>query len=179
MTRRPFNVLFLCTGNSARSIIAESLLTHWGQGKFHAYSAGSAPRGSVRPMTLALLQSLGLPAEGLRSKSWDEFAVPGAPVMDFIFTLCDEAAGEVCPVWPGQPITAHWGVPDPAATQGTEMDRAQAYRDTLRTLENRIKIFAVLPFEGLDRLALERHATAIGRMRPNEAAPDEAAKEAS
>jgi len=168
MTRRPFNVLFLCTGNSARSIIAESLLTHWGEGKFHAYSAGSHPKRAVQPMALSLLNSLGLPTEGLRSKSWDEFAAPGAPVMDFIFTVCDQVAGEVCPVWPGQPITAHWGLPDPAAVQGSDMERAQAYRDTLRALENRIKIFVVLPFDALDRLALERRTAAIGLMRPDD-----------
>ena len=168
MTRRPFNVLFLCTGNSARSIIAESLLTYWGEGKFHAYSAGSYPKGAVQPMALSLLNSLGLPVEGLRSKSWDEFAAPGAPVMDFIFTVCDQVAGEVCPVWPGQPITAHWGLPDPAAVQGSDMERAQAYRDTLRALDNRIKVFVVLPFDALDRLALERRTAAIGRMHPDD-----------
>ncbi|MDR3505096.1 MAG: arsenate reductase ArsC [Acidocella sp.] len=168
MTKRPFNVLFLCTGNSARSIIAESLLNHWGEGKFHAYSAGSHPKGAVQPMALSLLNSLGLPTEGLRSKSWDEFAAPGAPVMDFIFTVCDQVAGEVCPVWPGQPITAQWGLPDPAAVQGSDMERAQAYRDTLRALENRIKVFVVLPFDALDRLALERRTAAIGRMPPDD-----------
>lgn len=165
MTKRVFNVLFLCTGNSARSIIAESLLTHWGQGKFRAFSAGSHPKGMVQPMALSLLTSLGLPDEGLRSKSWDEFAAPGAPEMDFIFTVCDQAAGEICPVWPGQPITAHWGLPDPAAVRGSEMEKASAYRDTLRALENRIKIFVVLPFDSLDRLALERRTAAIGRMK--------------
>ncbi|MDD2703780.1 MAG: arsenate reductase ArsC [Acidocella sp.] len=167
MTRRPFNVLFLCTGNSARSIIAESLLNHWGEGKFHAYSAGSHPKGAVQPMALSLLNSLGLPTEGLRSKSWDEFAASGAPVMDFIFTVCDQVAGEICPVWPGQPITAQWGLPDPASVQGSDMERAQAYRDTLRALENRIKVFVVLPFDALDRLALERRTAAIGRMAPD------------
>jgi arsenate reductase len=167
MTHRPFNVLFLCTGNSARSIIAESLLTHWGQGKFNAYSAGSYPKGFVHPMALALLQSLGLPTDGARSKSWDEFAAPDAPVMDFVFTVCDDAAEEMCPIWPGQPITAHWGVPDPAAVEGTEMERAQAFRDVLRALENRIKIFVVLPFDSLDRMALERQTASIGRLRPD------------
>ncbi len=167
MTRRPFNVLFLCTGNSARSIIAESLLRHLGDGKFHAYSAGSHPKGMIQPMALSLLQSLGLPTDGLRSKSWNEFAAPGAPVMDFIFTVCDQAAGEVCPVWPGQPITAHWGQLDPASVQGSEIERAQAYRDALRMLENRIKIFVVLPFDALDRMALERRIAAIGHMSPD------------
>jgi arsenate reductase len=163
MTTRQYNVLFLCTGNSARSIIAESLLRHWGKGKFHAYSAGSHPKGAVQPMAVSLLKSLGLPTDGLRSKSWDEFATPAAPVMDFIITVCDQAAGEVCPVWPGQPITAHWGMPDPAAVQGSEIDRAHAYRDTFRALENRIKIFVALPFEALDRLALQRRTAAIGQ----------------
>lgn len=169
MTQRAFNVLFLCTGNSARSIIAESLLNHWGREKFHAYSAGSQPTGTVRPMALALLNSLGLPTEGLRSKSWDEFAAPDAPVMDFVFTLCDQAAKEACPAWPGQPITAHWSTPDPAAVQGSDIERAQAYRDALRGLENRIKVFVVLPFDALDRFALERRTAAIGRMRPDDA----------
>jgi arsenate reductase len=166
MTQRPFNVLFLCTGNSARSIIAESLLTYWGQGKFQAFSGGSHPKGVVQPMALSLLTSLGLPTAGLRSKSWDEFATPAAPEMDFIFTVCDQAVGEVCPVWPGRPITAQWGQPDPAAVQGTEIERAQAYRDALRMLENRIRIFAVLPFASLDRMALERRTAAIGRLLP-------------
>lgn len=168
MTKRPFNVLFLCTGNSARSIIAESLLNHWGEGKFHAYSAGSHPKGAVQPMALSLLKSLGLPVDGARSKSWDEFAAPGAPVMDFVFTLCDQAAEEACPAWPGQPITAHWSTPDPAAVRGSDMERAQAYRDALRALENRIKVFVVLPFDALDRFALERRTAAIGRMRPDD-----------
>lgn len=167
MTRRPFNVLFLCTGNSARSIIAESLLSHLGEGKFRAYSAGSHPKGMVQPMALSLLQSLGLPTDGLRSKSWNEFAAPGAPVMDFVFTVCDQAAGEVCPVWPGQPITARWGQLDPDSVQGSEIERAQAYRAALRMLENRIKIFVVLPFDALDRMALERRVAAIGHMSPD------------
>ncbi|MCB5944098.1 arsenate reductase ArsC [Acidocella sp. KAb 2-4] len=168
MTKRPFNVLFLCTGNSARSIMAEALLNHWGQGKFRAYSAGSHPKGVVQPGALSLLASLGLPTEGLRSKNWEEFAKPGAPEMDFIFTLCDQAAGEACPAWPGQPVTAHWGQPDPAAVQGSAMEKAQAYRDALRMLENRIKIFVVLPFESLDRIALAQRSAAIGRMTPDQ-----------
>ncbi len=163
MTQVSFNVLFLCTGNSARSILAESLLGHWGDGRFRAFSAGSFPRGAVHPHALRLLQSLDLPSEGLRSKSWDEFAASGAPVMDFIFTLCDEAAGEICPVWPGQPITAHWGLPNPADCAGSEAEQMQAFRDTLRVLENRIKPFVALPFDALDRLSLARQVQAIGR----------------
>lgn len=169
MTRPPFNVLFLCTGNSARSILAESLLNHWGQGRFCGYSAGSFPNGAIHPCALRLLQSLDLPAEGMRSKSWDEFARPGAPVMDFVFTVCDQAAGEVCPAWPGQPITAHWGLPDPAAVDGSEIEQWQAFRDTLRALENRIKVFVALPVGSLDRIALRRQVEAIGRMRPDAA----------
>lgn len=167
MTKRPFNVLFLCTGNSARSIMAEALLNHWGQGKFRAYSAGSHPKGVVQPGALSLLASLGLPTEGLRSKNWEEFAKPGAPEMDFIFTLCDQEAGEVCPAWPGQPITAHWGLADPDALQGPEMERVKAYRETLRALDNRIKIFTLLPFGSLGRMALERRIAAIGPMEPD------------
>jgi arsenate reductase (thioredoxin) len=160
---------FSCTGNSARSVIAESLLNHWGQGRFRAHSAGSFPKGAVHPYALRLLETLGLPTEGLRSKSWDEFARPDAPVMDFVFTVCDQAAGEVCPVWPGQPITAHWGMPDPAAVEGSEVERWQAFRDTLRGLESRIKVFAALPFDALDRVSLKRRLDAIGRMRPDAA----------
>jgi arsenate reductase (thioredoxin) len=160
-----FNVLFLCTGNSARSILAESLLNHWGQGHFRGFSAGSFPKGAVHPRALALLDSLDLPTEGLRSKSWDEFAKPGAPVMDFVFTVCDQAAGEACPVWPGQPVTAHWGMLDPAAVEGSEIEQAQAFRATLRALENRIKAFVALPVASLDRMSLARQVEAIGRLR--------------
>ena len=167
MTQRRFNVLFLCTGNSAHSIIAESLLTHWGQGKFRVFSAGSHPKGVVQPRALSLLASLGMPTDGLRSKGWEEFAAPGAPEMDFVFTVCDQVAGEACPAWPGQPITAHWGLPDPAAVHGSELEQAQAYRATLRELENRIRIFVVLPFEALDRMALAQRAAAIGQMKLN------------
>ncbi len=167
MTRPPFNVLFLCTGNSARSILAESLLNHWGQGRFRGYSAGSFPKGAVHPCAFELLRSLDLPVEGLRSKSWDDFAAPGAPVMDFVFTVCDQAAGEACPIWPGQPITAHWGLPDPAAVEGPDIEQWQAFRDTLRALENRIKLFVALPVSSLDRLSLKRRLDAIGRMRPD------------
>jgi arsenate reductase len=167
MTRQPFNVLFLCTGNSARSILAEFLLNHLGQDRFRGFSAGSFPKGAVHPCALDLLRSLELPAEGLRSKSWDEFAAPDAPVMDFVFTVCDQAAGETCPVWPGQPITAHWGLPDPAAIETSEVEQWQAFRDTFRALENRIKVFVALPVASLDRVSLARRVEAIGRMRPD------------
>jgi protein-tyrosine-phosphatase len=166
----PFNVLFLCTGNSARSILAESLLNHWGVGRFRGYSAGSFPKGAVHPRSLELLRSLELPTDGLRSKSWDEFAKPGAPVMDFVFTVCDQAAGEVCPIWPGHPVTAHWGLSDPASVEGSDSHQAQAFRDTLRALQNRIKIFIALPLASLDRLALKREVDAIGRLS-SDAAP--------
>lgn len=168
MTRPPFNVLFLCTGNSARSILAESLLNHWGQDRFRGFSAGSFPKGAIHICALKLLHSLELPTEGLRSKSWNEFARPGAPVMDFVFTVCDQAAGETCPVWPGQPITAHWGMPDPAAVDNSDVEQWQAFRDTFRALENRIKIFVSLPVASLDRFSLVRQVEAIGRMRPDE-----------
>jgi arsenate reductase (thioredoxin) len=165
---RVYNVLFLCTGNSARSILAEVLLDHWGSGHFKGYSAGSFPKGAVHPQTLDLLERLRLPARGLRSKSWDEFVRPGAPVMDFVFTVCDQAAGEVCPVWPGNPITAHWGVPDPAAVEGTEDQRRRAFRDACQRLEARIKLFVALPIDKLDRLSLKRRADAIGRSMEQE-----------
>ena len=163
--QRVFNVLFLCTGNSARSIMAESLINHWGRGKFHGFSAGSFPKGQVHPLALKLLQSLGMPVDGLRSKSWDEFATPDAPVMDFVFTVCDQAAGEVCPIWPGQPITAHWGAPDPAAVAGSDTEKMQAFRRVFRELENRIKLFASLRVEKLDRLLLQQKVRYIGTLR--------------
>jgi len=169
VTRSPFNVLLLCTGNSARSILAESLLNCWEQGRFRGYSAGSFPKGAIHPCALKLLQSLELPSEGLRSKSWNEFAKPGAPLMDFVFTVCDQAASEVCPTWPGQPITAHWGMPDPAAVDSSDVEQSQAFRDAFRALENRIKIFVALPVASLDRMSLARQVEAIGRMRPDEA----------
>jgi arsenate reductase len=165
---RPFNVLFLCTGNSARSILAESLLNHWGAGRFRGYSAGSFPKGEVHPRSLALLRALALPTTGLRSKSWDEFARPDAPAMDFVFTVCDQAAGEVCPIWPGHPVTAHWGLPDPASVEGSE-SQTQAFRDALHALQNRIKVFVALPLASLDRLALTREVAAIGRLPPDAA----------
>ena len=160
---KSYNVLFLCTGNSARSVLAEVLLNHWGKGKFHGYSAGSHPKGQVHPMTLDELRARGLPVAGLRSKPWDEFAAAGAPVMDFVFTVCDQAAGETCPVWPGNPVTAHWGVPDPAAAEGDEKQRAAAFRDAALRLETRIKLFTALPFDKLDQLAIKREADKIGR----------------
>ncbi len=167
MAENAYNVLFLCTGNSARSILAEALIDHWGRGRFQGYSAGSFPKGEVHPLTLKLLDRLGIPLRDARSKSWDEFARSGAPVMDFVFTVCDQAAGEVCPVWPGNPVTAHWGVPDPAAAAGTEEQRMAAFRDAYRRLEARIKLFVALPLEKLDRLALKREADKIGRAAPS------------
>jgi arsenate reductase len=167
MIDRPYSVLFLCTGNSARSILAESLLNHWGHGRFRGYSAGSFPKGQVHPMAVALLRQINLPTEGLRSKSWDEFAAPGAPPIDFIFTVCDNAANEVCPVWPGHPMSAHWGVGDPAAVGGTEEEKRAAFRKALLELENRIKLFVDLPVATLDRMTLQRHIETIGRTRPD------------
>jgi len=166
MAERPYNVLFLCTGNSARSILAESLLNYWGQGRFRAYSAGSHPKGQVHPLSIELLKRLELPAEGLRSKSWDEFAQPGAPPLDFVFTVCDNAAGEMCPVWPGQPMTAHWGVEDPAAAEGTDAEKLAAFRKALRALESRVKLFTSLPIASLDQMTLKRRIDAIGKTLP-------------
>ncbi|MBK7249650.1 MAG: arsenate reductase ArsC [Gammaproteobacteria bacterium] len=163
MTNRPYNVLFLCTGNSARSILAEAVLNHVGRGKFQAYSAGSHPNGKVNPHALDLLQRLGIDTAGLRSKPWDEFSGPEAPELDFVFTVCDNAAGEVCPVWPGQPMTAHWGVPDPAAVEGTDLDKANAFRDALRGLERRIRMFTALPVASLDRQSLTNKIREIGK----------------
>jgi protein-tyrosine-phosphatase len=163
VTAKTYNVLFLCTGNSARSILAEVLLDHWGKGRFKGYSAGSLPRGSVHPLALDLLEKPHLPTSGLRSKTWQEFAQPSAPRMDFVFTVCDQAAGEVCPVWPGNPVTAHWGVPDPAAALGTESERRKAFREAYLMLENRIKLFVALPFDKLDRMAIKRRVDQIGR----------------
>jgi arsenate reductase len=162
---RPFNVLFLCTGNSARSVLAEQLLNHWGQGRFRGFSAGSQPKGEVHPITLALLKQMKLPVAGLRSKSWDEFAAPGSPHLDFVFTVCDNAAAEACPAWVGQPMTAHWGVADPAAAEGPETQRWLAFRQAFRELENRIKIFVSLPIDSLDRLKLQESLDSIGRAR--------------
>lgn len=162
MSDRAINVLFLCTGNSARSILAEQLLDHWGKGKFHAFSAGSFPKGQVHPMALALLQHMNLPTDGLRSKSWDEFARPGAPPIDFIFTVCDNAAGEACPIWPGRPITAHWGMADPAAVEGSESEKWAAFRKAFHELESRIKAFTSLPLQALESAELKERLDAIG-----------------
>ena len=163
MTEKIYNVLFLCTGNSARSILAEVLLDHWGRGRFKAYSAGSLPKGAVHPLAFDMLEKLHLTTGGLRSKSWNEFARLGTPVMDFVFTVCDQAAGEVCPVWPGNPVTAHWGVPDPAAVEGTDAEQRKAFREAYLTLENRIKLLVALPIEKLDRMAIKRNVDDIGR----------------
>jgi arsenate reductase (thioredoxin) len=164
MTQRPFNVLFLCTGNSARSIMAEVILNKLGHGKFRAYSAGSQPKGQVNPRTVALLQSLDYDTSGLRSKSWSEFAKPGAPALDFVFTVCDDAAGETCPIWPGQPMTAHWGVPDPAEAKGSPAEIALAFKDAYRMLFQRIGVFTALPLASLDRLSLQRRLKEIGQL---------------
>jgi arsenate reductase (thioredoxin) len=158
-----YNVLFLCTGNSARSILAESLLNHWGQGRFRAFSAGSFPTGRVHPVALELLKQMNLPGENLRSKSWDEFAAAGAPSLDFIFTVCDNAAGEVCPIWPGKPMTAHWGVADPAAVEGTDAEKAAAFRTAFQELEGRIKLLMGLSIESLDRMTLQAQLRQIAR----------------
>ena len=163
------NVLFLCTGNSARSILAESILNREGQGRFKAYSAGSMPTGKVHPYALDLLRNNNHPVDELRSKSWDEFAKPDAPVFDFVFTVCDNAASEVCPVWPGQPMTAHWGVPDPAAAEGNEALRRLAFADTYRFMTNRISIFVNLPLASLDKLSLQKRLNEIGSSIPNSA----------
>jgi arsenate reductase (thioredoxin) len=163
MSHRPYNVLFLCTGNSARSILAEALLNYRGHGQFHAFSAGSQPAGRVNPFALQLLSESKFPTEHLRSKSWDEFAQPGAPQLDFVFTVCDNAAGEVCPIWPGQPMTAHWGIPDPAAVTGTDAQKRAAFMDAFRTLERRISLFVSLPTASLDRLSLQQKLHDIGK----------------
>ena len=162
---RIYNVLFLCTGNSARSVFGEVLTNSWGRGRFRGYSAGSHPRGEVNPLTLELLRQLRFPTEGLRSKDWSEFAQPGAPHMDFVFTVCDNARAEVCPVWPGQPMSAHWGVPDPAAAEGSETERMLAFREAFRELENRIRIFVNLPISSLDKVKLQEHLDSIGQSR--------------
>ena len=162
---RVYNVLFLCTGNSTRSILAEALINHWSMGRFIGYSAGSFPKGVVHPLALDLLEKAHLDTRGLRSKSWDEFAKPGAPVMDFVFTVCDQAAGQVCPVWPGNPVTAHWGVPDPVAVEGPETEKIRGFRYAYQALETRIKLFTSLRLETLDRLALQRRVDDLGHPR--------------
>lgn len=163
MTGKTYNVLFLCTGNSARSVVAESLLNHFGKGRFRAYSAGSHPTGQVHPLTLEILAKAGLPTEGLRSKSWDEFVLQDAPAMDFVVTVCDRAAGEVCPVWPGQPVTAHWGFDDPAACSGPPDLCRAAFKRVFTEIQSRIQLLVNLPIDALDRLALKRELERIGK----------------
>ena len=166
MTDQPFNVLFLCTGNSARSIMAEAILNRLGAGRFKAWSAGSHPKGQVHPYAIHLLRSLNYDISFARSKPWDEFDRPNAPKMDFVFTVCDDAASETCPVWPGQPMTAHWGVPDPAAAEGTEAEKHLAFAEAYRMLNNRISIFISLPMKAIDRLSLQKRLDEIGRDMP-------------
>jgi len=166
MSERIWNVLFLCTGNSARSILAEAILAREGQGRFRAFSAGSQPKGEVHPHALDLLKKMNHDTGFARSKSWDEFAAEGAPAMDFVFTVCDSAAAEVCPVWPGQPMTAHWGVPDPAAAEGTDAEKRLAFADTYRMLTNRISVFVNLPMASLDRVTLQKRLDRIGAGEP-------------
>jgi arsenate reductase (thioredoxin) len=164
MTESVYNVLFLCTGNSARSILAEGLLNHRGRGRFKAFSAGSHPKGEVHPTALAILEQMGLPTEGARSKSWDEFEAPGAPQMHFVITVCDNAAGEVCPIWPGKPMTAHWGVPDPAGVEGSGSEKWNAFRIALRSLDNRIQAFTSLPIASLEHEELKAELNQIGHL---------------
>ncbi len=166
---RPYNVLFLCTGNSARSILAEAILNRLGAGKFVAYSAGSQPKGEVNPHALRLLERFNYKIGDFRSKSWDEFAQPGAPQLDFVFTVCDNAAGEVCPIWPGQPMTAHWGIADPAAVDGSDVEIGKAFIEAYSRLNNRLSIFTALPFESLDRLSLQTKLNEIGQARDSAA----------
>lgn len=164
MTDRVYNVLFLCTGNSARSILAESILRKEGAGRFNAFSAGSQPKGTVNPIALKVLAALDYPTEGFRSKAWDEFAEPGAPEMDFVFTVCDDAAGEACPVWIGQPMTAHWGIEDPSNVEGTDIEKERAFSTAARFMKNRIMAFLSLPLASIDRMAVDHHLQVIGRM---------------
>jgi protein-tyrosine-phosphatase len=170
---RPYNVLFLCTGNSARSIMGEAIINRIGAGKFKGYSAGSMPKGEVHPLAINLLNKLNYGTGALRSKSWEEFTAAGAPELDFVFTVCDNAANEVCPIWPGQPMTAHWGLPDPAEAQGDEAQRALAFADTYRMLNNRIGIFTSLPLASLDELSLQNRLNDIGRLKAS-AVPERA-----
>ena len=165
MTSPTFNVLFLCTGNSARSILAEALMNHLGKGRFRAFSAGSHPTGKVNPFAVKRLENQGLPVDDLRSKSWGEFGAPDAPPLDFVFTVCDNAVGEACPFWPGQPLTAHWGVADPAAAEGDDAIKMLAFRQAFRELENRIELFASLPFQSLDKIRLKNKLDEIGKTR--------------
>jgi arsenate reductase len=163
LSERVYNVLFLCTGNTARSVLAEGTLNHLGKGRFRAFSAGSQPKGVVNPFAIEELRRAGLPADGFRSKSWDEFAAPGAPSMDFVFTVCDNAANEACPVWIGHPMTAHWGVPDPAAVEGSDDDKQRAFREAATALRRRIELFLSLPMDKLDLMALQQQVKEIGR----------------
>lgn len=163
MPDRAYNVLFLCTGNTARSILAEGILRQDGAGRFNAYSAGSTPKGVVNPFALKVLGSLGYPTDGFRSKSWSEFADPSAPVMDFVFTVCDSAAGEACPVWPGQPMTAHWGIEDPAAVEGTDIEKERAFVQAAKYLKNRISTFLSLPLASIDQMSLQHRLREIGQ----------------
>jgi len=174
MPERVYNVLFLCTGNTARSILSEAILNKGGQGRFRGYSAGSQPKGTVNPIALRLLQRLDYSTSGLRSKSWAEFAKPGAPVLDFVFTVCDNAAGEACPVWPGRPMTAHWGIEDPAAVEGSEAEKEAAFIEAHRLLKNRIDAFISLPLKSIDTLALGPKLREIGRMEGSTATRDRA-----
>lgn len=174
MLDRSYNVLFLCTGNTARSILAEGILRQDGAGRFNAFSAGSQPKGMVNPFALKVLDALGYPADGYRSKSWEEFAGPGAPVMDFVFTVCDSAAGEACPVWPGQPMTAHWGIEDPAAVEGTDIEKERAFVQAARYLKNRISMFLSLPLASIDGLSLQHRLRDIGRLQGSTARKAEA-----
>jgi arsenate reductase len=162
--QRPYNILVLCTGNSARSIIGEALFNTMGAGRFQAFSAGSHPSGRVNPFAVEQVRELGYPVDNLRSKSWDEFAAPGAPEMDFVVTVCDNAAGEVCPLWPGHPVTAHWGFPDPAAVRGTDEEKRAAFAQTLRQIRNRVQLFLSLPLETLDRMAIENRMRDLGKL---------------
>jgi arsenate reductase (thioredoxin) len=163
MAERIYNVLFLCTGNSARSILAESIVNKLGNGTFRGFSAGSHPKDEVHPIAIALLRQFNFPTEGLRSKSWDEFAAPNQLTFDFVFTVCDNAAGEACPYWPGQPLTAHWGIPDPAVVEGTETEKTLAFREAFKSMERRIKLFLSLPIASIDRMRLKKRLDAIGR----------------
>jgi arsenate reductase len=163
VAQRIYNVLFICTGNSARSILAEGILNSIGKGRFRAYSAGSHPKRAVHPLALKELERLRIPTDGFHSKSWEEFAKPGAPEMDFVFTVCDQAAGETCPHWPGQPMTAHWGMPDPAAVQGSDEVRAQAFRDAGVTMKRRLELMLALPLQSLDQLSIQREVKDIGK----------------
>ena len=174
MRDTPFNVLFLCTGNTARSVLAEGILRKDGAGRFNAFSAGSQPKGVVNPFALTTLAAFDYPVDGYRSKSWDEFALPGAPKMDFVFTVCDSAAGEACPVWPGQPMTAHWGIEDPAAVEGTDIDKQRAFNEAFRYMRNRISAFIALPMKSLDAMALQSRLMDIGQLEGATRSPQKA-----